>query len=251
MFRIFLGKKLVAGKGEEDGSKEKAMRPSRNRNRRLFERYNVDHYHLTILNDQDILVVRDLSAKGFSSDVSERAFMRFCIGDVYSAKLRHIGEVFEIKVRVSWKATKVVGFEIMEASADFLRFLSRIIRPIKIASSMKEVNGEHAKVEEKNKVWLRGDLNTDLFIWKDENGAVQAWQLVMGDEFVEWSYSVGFATGLQRLPSREERAVGLNQTEVTVVKDNSVDKKRKKFAMDIIASLPDAYRDELLGTLEK
>ena len=251
MFRIFLGKKLFSGKVEEDGVKEKAMRPSRNRNRRLFERYNVDHYHLTILNDQDILVVRDLSAKGFSSDVSERAFLRFGMGDVYSAKLRHLGEVYDIKVRVSWKENKQVGFEVMEASADFLRFLSRIIRPIKIATSMKEVSAENMKVEEKNKTWLRGDLNTDLFIWKNEKGEVEAWQLVMGDEFVEWSYNAGFATGLQRLPSREERAVGLTHTEVTVVKDTSVDKKRKKFAMDIIASLPNVYREELLDTLER
>ena len=251
MFRIFLGKKLAEGKGGEDGTKEKAMRPSRGRNRRLFERYNVDHYHLTILNDQDILVVRDLSAKGFSSDVSERAFLRFTIGDIYSAKLRHLGEVYDVKIRVSWKANKVVGFEVMEATADFLRFLSRIIRPLKIATSMKEVNAQNMKTEQNNKIWLRGDLNTDLFIWKDENGNIEAWQLIMGDEFVEWSLNAGFATGLQRLPSREDRAVGLTHTEVTIVKDNAVDNKRKKFALDIIASLSGAHRDELLGTLER
>ena len=250
MFRIFLGKKLVEGKGDEDNAKEKGMRPSRHRNRRLFERYNVDHYHLTILNDQDILVVRDLSAKGFSSDVSERAFLRFNIGDIYSAKLRHLGEVFDIKVRVSWKANKVVGFEVMEATADFLRFLSRIIRPLKIASSMKEINQQTLKQEQQNKTWLRGDLNTDLYIWKDDNGKVEAWQLVMGDEFVEWSLNAGFATGLQRLPSREDRAVGHNHTETTVVRDNAIDMKRKKFAMDIIASLPTSHRDELVNTLE-
>ena len=69
-------KKLHSGEREVHKPQSRE-RKSYKRNRRLFERYNVNQQHLTVLNDQDIFVVRDISAKGFSSDVSPRAMTAF------------------------------------------------------------------------------------------------------------------------------------------------------------------------------
>ena len=115
MLRIFLRRKVSSGKTKENEQPTKSFRPSKTRNRRLFERYNVSQQHLTILNEQDILVVREISAKGFSSDVSERAFLRFTKGDIYEARIRYMGEIFDLNVKVTWKRNKVVGFEIVNA----------------------------------------------------------------------------------------------------------------------------------------
>jgi hypothetical protein len=250
MFRIFLGKKLASGKTK---SKEKLPKLShedlQNRNRRLFERYNIQHYHLTLLNDQDILLLRDISAKGLSSEVSERTYLRFSLGDVYSARMRHLGELYEIKIKVSWKKDRIIGFEIVGASSDFLGFLGRIIRAMKIASSLREVDSRNLSEDAPhNRTWLRGEMATDLYIWKNSLGSVEAWHLFVGDEFVLWSGTDGFVTG-QTQKSSESEAIGLPQSEPVYKSDKTVHLDRKRLAIDIIAALPIAYRDDLIMTL--
>jgi hypothetical protein len=253
VFRIYLEKKISSGQSETNKVESPPIRPSRTRNRRLFERYNVDHYHLTVLNDQDILVVRDLSAKGFSSDVSERAFMRFNLGDVYSAKLRYLGEVYDVKVKVSWKQSKVVGFEVIDADTDFLKFLGRVIRPIKIGSSMKQIRVDELENSDLQKLTLKGDFNTHIYIWKKAHvDDLEAWQLVMGEEFVEWSSSSGTTTGSLEAKPLFDQSLGLsNEKSSSLVPDKKINERRKRLAIDIFAALNVAFRDDLLATLER
>ena len=115
MFRLFLRKKILsagdkaakalsaqagkvgkAGKaGAAKGGKKKAAEPEPPiRNRRVFARYNIDHKHLTLMNDQDILLVREISSKGFSTEVSPRGFARLVVGDVYDARVSDVGHPY-------------------------------------------------------------------------------------------------------------------------------------------------------------
>ena len=117
----------------------------------FFDRYNVNQQHLTVLNDQDIFVIRDISAKGFSSDVSPRAYDRFQLGDVYDARIRHNTEMYDMSIKVAWKQEKVVGFELHEPDAKTLFFFRRLIQPSAIAQSLTQVDSKFMNENQNNK----------------------------------------------------------------------------------------------------
>lgn len=247
MLRLFLRKKVQSGKGGDE--KKKPARTSRHRNRRLFSRYNVTQQHLTIMNEQDILVVREISTQGLSSDVSDRAFHRFNLGDVYEARIRYLGEIIDLRIRVAWKREKVVGFEFSNPDRQTLVFLRRLLRPVELASSLKEVKTEFLENEKGHKHWFHGDGNTDLFVWKTTTGDLEAWQLVTNRDFVEWNSSGGLATGVTRDSGQNTTGDTLTRTEPVLVRDELPDMDRIQFATDIIMALVWKDKDLLLETL--
>src|SRR5690606_28845794 len=105
--------------------------------------------HLTMMNEQDILLIREISAKGFSTQVSHRGFNRFQVGDVYAARMRYLGEIYDLDARVSWKSGKdTVGFELVTAERRTRDFMQRLLHPIALANSLRIVDAEFIK--EKN-----------------------------------------------------------------------------------------------------
>ena len=248
MFKIFLRKKLHSGLSSDQRTISHD-RKSRQRNRRLYQRYQVNQQHLTILNDQDILVIRDLSPRGFSSDVSTRAFDRFQIDDVYEARMRYLGEVHDITVKVAWKKNKVVGFELLEAEARTLFLFQRLLRPVKIASSLAEVDAEFLRAAPEQKTWYHGDEGTDLLIWRaPETRTIDAWQLIVGDEFIEWNARTGLATGTVQGPSLREEPL-LAEPPVVLEHDECPDESRVRMAADLFTALRYEIKGELLSSL--
>lgn len=254
MFRIFLRKKLLSGKTDARAAGDThPARVSRQRNRRLFQRYNVTQHHLTMMNDQDILVIRDLSAKGFSSDVSERAFERFLIDDVYEARMRYLGETYDLEIRVTWKELKTVGFELVDPSAETLGFMRRLLHPIEIANSLKQVDAEFMRDNKESKVWFHGEFETELFLWKTDIGELIAWKLISGADFVEWKNSAGMITGsiARPLPGSRLEFESLSAPEEIESRDRVIDPHRKQFATDLIMALSSQLRDEIMATIAR
>lgn len=253
MFRVFLRNKIFDG-GSEARSKKKSSNAAgeakeRTRNRRIFERYPVDHKHLTLMNEQDILLVREISAKGFSTQVSERGMERLALSDVYAARVRYLGEVYDLEAKVSWKGKGHVGFEIVNAQRNTLSFLRRLLKPIEIAASLREVNSSFMVNNEERKTWYHGDEETDLYVWRGADDSMIAWQLVTQNSFVEWKKSDGLSSGSLALPNGNEIMIDNPFLGTIIAKDKPIDAKKKQFAIDILMALPLSFREEILVTI--
>lgn len=246
MFKFFIRKKISSGNQTETENNEriKPLRPSKTRNRRLYERYNVSQQHLTDLNEQDIYVVRDISAKGFSSEVSERAYIRLTIGDIYDARIHYMKENYDLKIKVSWKKNKTIGFEITDTKSSTLDFLKRLLKPVKIANSLKIFEQNFSEEENREKIWLKGDLHTNLLIWKDHT-SIYSWQILYKDFYIEWTQS-GVTTGKIEKNENEEPIDGY-----THIEDQTIDETKRQFAFDIIMALESDLQLLLAPTIER
>jgi hypothetical protein len=247
MFRLFLRKKILSGD-------KTAGAPSRDekakRNRRVFARHAIDHKHLTLMNEQDILLVREISAKGFSAECSMRGFDRLTIGDVYDARVRYLGEIYDMQGRVAWKQDRFVGFEIVEAERSTLLFIKRLLRPIEIATSLQPVEASFINSLENGKSWYHGDEESDLYTWHDpETGGLTAWQLVVGESYVEWSLNDGLTSGTVVAVEGREVLLGANIPGMTHQRDDTLNLTKRQFAIDVIMALPFTVKEELLETL--
>jgi hypothetical protein len=244
MFRIFLKKKLLDGDGVNTPSNTAGLVKPQRRNRRVFERYAVDHKHLTLMNEQDILLVKEISAKGFSTDVSERTVQRLTVGDVYAARVRYLGETYDLDAKVSWKSGQQIGFEIIKAGRETMQFLRRLLLPIEIASSLQEVNSSFMINNNENKNWFHGDMGTDLYLWKDDEEQLIAWQLVHNNKFIEWQSSSGLRSGSIVAPTSSQLMFGGGGVYGTVdQKDPTVDLHLKQLATDVFIALHDKFHE--------
>jgi hypothetical protein len=253
MFRLFLKKKLIAG--EEKKSSLAAARIRANaqstiaNNRRELNRYNVDHKHLTLMNDQDILLVREISAKGFSTDVSTRGYERLCMGDVYEARVRYHRETYDLKARVAWKSEGVVGFELVETPKDTLNFIKRLLKPMEIAQSMQPVDPSFLRHEVENKAWFHGDDDSDLYIWREgESDNIKAWQLAIGNSYITWDDRTGIQTGTISQNAAPEKILGHPMSPLQKP-DKDIDSGKRQLAIDVIMALHDPVKDLILETL--
>ncbi len=264
MFRLFLKRKVESNSEPESQEKSfsemvrsKFVKPMDAENRRAFSRHIVDYKHLTLLNDQDILLIRDLSLKGFSTEVAPRTAFRMNIGDTFEGRVRYLGETFDLQFRVAWKSSAMVGFEITEAPKRTFDFLNRVIKPIEIATSLCEVDGDSINQAEERKSWYHSEKSCDLFIWRKESGELTAWWLATENQFVKWTRSSeGLVTGtLLRGNERVSQAVvgleNLNFRDGFSANDSAVDNIKKQLAIDIFMAMELPIRDEILKTLSE
>jgi hypothetical protein len=260
MFRLYLRKKILSAgdkaakaltkKGQaQKGQRGKADDVAPKRNRRVFARYNIDHKHLTLMNEADILLVREISAKGFSTEVSPRGFSRLVVGDVYDARIRYLGEIYDLQARVAWKHDAFVGFEIVKAGRETLMFIKRLLRPVEIASTLSPVESSFMSEGQNGKTWYHGDEESDLYVWHDaETSQLKGWQLAVGDQYVEWSELQGITTGSLAGVQGREALMGANLQGLTHSQDAVVDPKKRQFAVDVIMALQFPVREEILET---
>jgi hypothetical protein len=261
MFRLFLKKKIFAGDKAKATKGAKAERTTRGtaaraeaseayrRNRRVFARYSIDHKHLMMMNEADILLIREISAKGFSTEVSPRGLTRLVHGDIYEARIRYLGEIYDLEARVAWKAAPFVGFEIVKASRETLMFIKRLLRPIEIALSLTAVEASFMHEQATGKSWFHGEDESDLYVWHDsETQALTAWQLAVGETFIEWDATNGLATGSLVAVRGREALMGVSLPGLTHNRDAGIDARKRQFAVDVIMALPHPVREEILET---
>lgn len=249
LFRIFLKKRLYSSSEQQDLSKEIKRLSSPHRNRRTYDRFAVDQQHLTVMNEQDILLLRDISAKGFASEVSERAFDRFEISDIYAARMRYHGEVYDIDVRVAWKKDQLVGFELHNPDRRVLEFFQSMLRPIQLAQSLTQVDAAFMRDQHAGMIWFHGE-SVDLHLWQSEDEGLSAWRLVADEQVIEWSSVHGIKTGI--VQNHSSTGLGIlepGQTHREI--DAEPDPERLRFAADVIAALPFSERSELAKTIDE
>jgi hypothetical protein len=130
-----------------------------------------------------------------------------------------------------------------------LRFIKRLLRPIEIAGSLQPVDAAFMNDQNTGKSWYHGDEDSDLYVWHDaETSELRAWQLAIGDHYVEWNESSGLATGsLTPVPDREA-LMGTNMHGLIHRQDSAPDPQKKQFAVDVIMALQHPVREELLDT---
>lgn len=261
MFRLFLRKKVLSGSEKAVKGGERAHEGRRaagsdvdpsatpRRNRRVFARHAIDHKHLTLMNEQDILLVREISPKGFSTEVSPRGFQRLNIGDVYEARVRYLGEIYDLQTKVIWKQEGFVGFEIVKAGRETLTFIKRLLKPIEIASSLQPVEATFTNDSASGKTWFHGDDESDLYVWHNpETSDLTAWQLAVGDHYVEWNEASGLTTGSLAQVQGREMLMGANLQGLTHRVDQTLDPQKRQFAIDVIMALQFPVREEILET---
>lgn len=255
MFRLFLRSKILSADSSSESRNTAAARSAAAdamRNRRVFQRFPIDHKHLTLMNDQDILLVREVSAKGFSTEVAPRTIERLVEGDVYEGRIRYLKETYDLKARVAWKASPMIGFEIVDCPADTLVFIKRLIRPMEIAFSLKEVDANFLSAGEDGKRWFHGDHNSDLYIWQDPAGSgLSAWQLNFERSYVEWRSGSGLATGAFRELAARDGTTSGGFGGRNAEPDQTPNRDKRLFATDVIMAMPELDTSAaLLSTLE-
>lgn len=249
MFQLFLKKKLSQSFSTSRAKKEDDF-GLKKRNRRVSERFKIDHKHLTMMNAQDILLVREISLNGFSTYVASSSTKRFKVGDVYSARIRYLGELHDLEARVTWIGRDVVGFAIVNATMMTMEFMKRLIYPQAIAVSLREVNAKFMSESGSGKTWYHGDEETDLFLWHEQSGELNAWQLVTKSNFVEWSEKTGLQTGKVKLSNADVSSLmNVSVTETERIVDERIDPKTRQLATDVFMALDIPDGPKLVRTL--
>lgn len=248
MFRLFLIDKLIAGDASANGSDlPHLIAPAkRQRNRRFSDRFSVDNKHLALLNEQDILPIRDVSESGFSTVVAESTLARLHVGDVYRCRIRYMRDIYEIEARVAWKATECVGWAVLSDHSAVRLFFERIIKPVDIAGSLQPVtspdfDGEHRE-------WYQGIDHTNLLIWFSDVGHVSAWQLEMDHKYIEWDSANGITTGKSTWSEAAAGALA-NPWQPRHQADDALNEDTRQFATDLFMALEFSCRDQILETL--
>lgn len=199
MFRFFLTKKLFSG---ESSPVVRAERP----NRRMSDRFFFDRRRMTMMSEQDIMVVRDVSSTGFSSIVSERVWTGLNPGDGFASRVRVGHDILEFDIRVAWKdvwdpggpggVEHLIGFELVHSRPGAEEAWKRLIRPFSLAGTLRKVDSAFMQQYGSSKVWYRGEHGCDLMIWSaPEGGELVAWRLSFDGHYVEWRSGAGFETG--------------------------------------------------------
>lgn len=244
MFRLFLIERLSSG---SKTSEKVALPKKQYRNRRLYERLNVDHKHMTLMNDQDILLIRNLSSHGFSCEVSERYFNKITVGDIYLCRLRYVNEIYELKAKVSWKDNNFVGFQLVEETPKIQAFIERLLRPLRIGSSLKKQDSKVQQAPtEKTKIWFHGDEQSDLFVWVNDRAELSAWCLEIPPKYIEWHHDRGLESGSLTDPELPSLSAPWDKKRK---KDQAIDQKLKQLALDIFQALDYERNDELIAPL--
>jgi hypothetical protein len=214
------------------------------RNRRVYARYDLNHKRLVIANEQDILLVRNISRSGFCCEVPERALGRLSVNEVYSCKLRYLGETFQVKARVAWKGKSIAGFEFQNPSPRMHEFTNRLIRPMQVGISLRPVYlPVRLRSNPLDPLWFRGDLHTSLFMWRSMAGRVRKWAIHVEKRYIEWT------DGILESGTLIEGDLGIDKPWARQhQRDSKTDPELRQFALDVFMTLAPEMGLPLLET---
>lgn len=256
MFRFFLTNKIFS-------AENRPVAPVSRPNRRMSERFPFDHKRMTMMSDQDIMVVREVSETGFSSIVSERTWARMNPGDGYASRLRIGQELLEFSIRVAWKDSVVdpgaqsmwlLGFELLPDENGVPAAWRRLIRPATLAGSLQRVESSFMQQFGSGKSWYHGDDGCDLMIWSPPDGGEPfAWRLSYDSHYVEWREGSGFETGRtpDLTPGLPGETGSLSIPEMPGIRRSSgPDRRRLHEALDILSASAVEEAPSLIRLLE-
>lgn len=253
MFRLYLVDQLqtaqlashnhLAGAGENRHKRPK-------RNRRIYDRFDIDHKHLSLMNDQDILLIRDISEFGFSTEVSSRGFKRLNIGDTYRCRLRYLNEIYEVEACVRWKLKNFVGFEIVKNSPKLNRFMKRLIKPIEIASTFNKVDDMINKLQHDDGMeWYQGVDSSNFYLWRDEFGHVKSWCFESSNRYLKWKQGFGLSSGSWKSEGHFSELMS-NPKNREASEDMALDGDLTQLVLDVFMAFPIPEKQELINSIQ-
>ena len=240
MFKIYLSRKLH--------ETETQKQPIDRKNRRLSERFELNDQHVMALNNEEVVRLKDISARGFSCEVSPQTYKKFEIGDAYDAQLRYLGKDLEAQIKVAWKSGISTGFELINPSQETLSFFKRLLFPMEIASSLKKVEAQFMSANLDNKIWYHGESGCDFILWRDSEGQLEAWQLIVLDKFIEWNESGGLRTGITQTQNNSVLNP-LESLDEQLVPDDAPNPEKIRLATDILAAIASEDSKDVISTL--
>lgn len=161
MFRLYLMNRLREGLDDSEGTIPKGYI-----DRRKHKRFSVEDKKILMSNKEDLLFIRNISKEGLNTETSERTFSRIKVGDLYECKIRYRGEAYQCEAQVKWKKDQLVGFSIENTESKVKEFISRLILPQRIASTIKKVREEEAtKMLSENVTWYMGERETHFVLF--------------------------------------------------------------------------------------
>lgn len=240
MFKIYLNRQLH--------ELEESNKTDKPRNRRSAERFDVTEQNILALNDVDMLRIKDISLSGFSCLVSERAYERFSLSDVYLADLKYGGQTLEANIKVAWKADSIVGFELISPTRELLGFFQRLVHPMEVAKSLSATTPQLISENQSEKTWYHSDDGCDFLVWRSSDLKTEAWQLVTKDFFIEWSLQGNLETGtVKHKKSSKTQAEEEEETET----DDSPNIDTIRLAIDILMALSTKDSHAAIDTLQE
>ncbi len=139
------------------------------KNSRYFRRYGLEKEKITMIYENDIMVLVNISYDGFCLKVSSRVLDSISIGQsCYFKKFRLFDRQVPIYAQVVWisKKDSTVGFCIDQEKSgpDFHSLIEPVLLPLDIASSFKQIDiGTFDDITTKTLIY-RGSYNSEIFI---------------------------------------------------------------------------------------
>ncbi len=249
MFRIFLIDLIQQGKIIDTELNIKPPGKNLLKNRRIYDRFDLNHKQISLLNEQDILIVRDISQKGFSTEVGDRSYERLAIGDIYRCKIRYLRENYSSDLQVRWKAPGHIGFELKQPSPQVTAFMARLLNSLEIGRSLQLVGGQEAqRRDNEGMVWYHGTERSNLFLWFDEAGKIKSWIFESGNDVIHWDFDAGYTTGT--LMNDKESNFFLHQPTKPVYEyDRAPRAELVQLAIDVLMATQIAEKNDILTAI--
>lgn len=242
MFRLFLMKKT------DEVNMQPQLPTKQLRNRRLYERYNINLKHISMLNEQDILIIRDLSEEGFSCEADTRCLVRMNRGDKYLCKMRYLSEIYEIAAQVMWKDTNFIGFAIKFPGEKVLNFIKRLLNPAQVGYSLKSLDTSLKRLAyDGGPIRFSGEQNSSLVIWETENRDLESWYFECGDKYTQWDCYRGIETG--KLLEHQKNPTLSKVWDKNKVRDTKENTSFIQFTIDVLMTLDFPRNQNLIDSL--
>lgn len=170
--------------------------------------------------------VQDISFSGMqlaikSGDLSGKE------NDILNGVVYWNGKELDIQSKIKWKKGKRLGVEFSHKTTqrnnvnDFLSVEA-------FSSALKPLHSEKLNLDlpSKLKYWLHSDGPAQIFIWQHNDGELSKFQIILMENFIEWTDGEGLMTG-RVISKRGIETPLIDEDEFVFKIDSSLDKEKK------------------------
>ncbi|MFZ8933129.1 MAG: PilZ domain-containing protein [Bacteriovoracaceae bacterium] len=177
--------------------------------------------------------VKDISKTGMQVEVKDGE-IPFITGDSINGELHWKSSNTVLKGEVQW----VKGLRMGVA---FEKDLSHFLTIDNILNNLKPLHNSHFELErpEDLKYWVMADGPVELFVWSQRDGDLGRYQIIIFDQYIEWSPHNKLCTG-RVLTKRSLDTPLINEDEMVFGEDTDISTDVIKFAHELVAKIPES-----------
>jgi hypothetical protein len=177
--------------------------------------------------------VKDISKTGMQVAIKDGE-IPFNTGDLIRGDLHWKSSSTTINGKVQWVKNLRMGVA-------FENDLSHFLSVENVLANMKPLHNGHFDVERPDdlKYWIMSDGPVELFVWSHRDGDLGRYQLIIFDNYVEWSFKEKLHTG-RVLKKRSLDTPLLNEDEVVFGEDTEINSDVIKYAHELVSKIPDS-----------